>query len=177
MSKQLETPRLILRERTKELFDNILKKPIEEQLKFFGLATEEHLKEKLQQWDSSWENSLTFDIIHKKDDKVIGYIGFYRWFKEHFRSEIGYYLFEEYRRQGLMKEAVTTIIEFGYDQLNLYRIEALTSPENIASQNLLLNFPFKKEGILRQHYYDKGSLSDSVMYALLQPEWKDWQNK
>jgi hypothetical protein len=41
--------------------------------------------------------------------------------------------YENYKRKGLMTEAVSSIIDYGFNKLNLHRIEALVGSNNIPS--------------------------------------------
>lgn len=49
-------------------------------------------------------------------------------------------------------------------------VEALTFPQNTASKRLLTKLGFKKEGLLREYEYPKGSPQDMAIYALLARE-------
>jgi ribosomal-protein-alanine N-acetyltransferase len=51
-----------------------------------------------------------------------------------------------------MTEAVSSIIDYGFNKLNLHRIEALVGSNNIPSLKIMENHNFTKEGLLRQHY-------------------------
>ena len=73
----------------------------------------------------------------------------------------------------LAKEAVLTVLKYGFTELNLNRIEALVLPENAASQHLLDRLGFPQEGLLRQYEKTRGQFDDLYMYFLLQTEWQD----
>ena len=93
----------------------------------------------------------------------------------HRRAELGYVLIEErWKRLGLMSEALKFVIPFGFNQLNLIRMEACISPENKASLSIIQKFKFQKEGLLRQHYTPKGSNfpEDSMLFALLESDFR-----
>jgi ribosomal-protein-alanine N-acetyltransferase len=70
-----------------------------------------------------------------------------------------------------MTEAVKPILQYGFEQMNLNRIEACTGPENVASIKILQKFGFKQEGYLRQHYYGKDQIYDSLIFSLLKAEY------
>jgi ribosomal-protein-alanine N-acetyltransferase len=53
------------------------------------------------------------------------------------RAEVGYDLNPIYQRKGIMNEALKQIIEFGFVDLNLDKIEAFTHAENENSLKLL----------------------------------------
>ena len=62
-------------------------------------------------------------------------------------------------------------IAFGFNTINLNRIEATVTPGNQASINLLRKLHFKQEGIVRQRDFIKGKLEDGVIMALLKDEY------
>ena len=73
----------------------------------------------------------------------------------------------------LAKEAVLTVLKYGFTELNLNRIEALVLPENAASQHLLDRLGFPQEGLLRQYEKTRGQFDDLYMHFLFQTEWQD----
>jgi ribosomal-protein-alanine N-acetyltransferase len=103
--------------------------------------------------------------------KYLGWCGFHTIVVNHMRAEIGYELLEEEdRNKGYMGEAIKAVLQFGFEQLNLHRIEALTSPTNLFSQKLLHANGFVHEGELRRHYLKDGVFENSVFYSLLKEE-------
>lgn len=109
-----------------------------------------------------------FQIILKSEGRTIGGIGYHNWVDDHRRAEIGYNLKHESDRQkGYMKEAIVPVIEFGFSQLNLHRIEACFRPGNTPSQRLLEICGFVEEGRMREHYLIDGVFEDSMLYGLI----------
>ncbi len=112
-----------------------------------------------------------WDVIDLSSQKVIGNCGFHNIKKEHRRGEIGYWIKEKYRRKGLMKEAVVSMLSYGFDTLGFYRVEALLDRNNIASKKLVESLGFTQEGELRGHFWQDEIVYDSLMYSLLSSEW------
>lgn len=71
-----------------------------------------------------------------------------------------------------MSEALLQVLKFGFEELDLHRIQACTAKENEASKRLLHKNGFVQEGILRQDYLVNGIFDDSLCFSLLRPEWK-----
>lgn len=69
-----------------------------------------------------------------------------------------------------MKEALHEILCYGFDELNLHRIEAITGRENFVSQKLLKDRGFIYEGLLREHYFTNNIYEDSLMFSLMEKE-------
>ena len=109
--------------------------------------------------------------MDKSTEKIIGWCGFHTWYLDHFRAEIGYGLFDEnFKNKGIMTEAMKAILEYGFKQMKLHRIEAFIGTYNIPSLKLVEKFGFTKEGILRNHYLKNNVLEDSAVFSLLQKE-------
>lgn len=79
----------------------------------------------------------------KAEARLIGTCGFYRGFA-HQEGEIGYVLLPAYRGQGLMREAVRAVLDYGFREMGLYRIVAYTSHDNVASIRLLQETGFDR---------------------------------
>ena len=75
-------------------------------------------------------------------------------------------------RKGIMTEAVEQVIKYGFENMQLHRIEALVADYNIASLNLLKRQGFVFEGTMRQDYVVNGKSEDSDCYSLLKHEWQ-----
>lgn len=171
------TPRLILRPLTPETYGEVFTKYSEEELKlFFGCKTDEELAEERKKYDQGLQmyrkSLLMFHIIEKETEKVIGWCGYHTWYLPHNRAEIGYVLTDETsKRKGYMKEALPYIIDYGFDRMNLHRIEAMVGPDNQASLRLVKGLGFVEEGLLREHYFIDGKFYDSLVFSLLKKEY------
>jgi len=71
-----------------------------------------------------------------------------------------------------MTEALTEVLLFGFKEMKLNRIQAITFPENLGSVRVLEKLGFQKEGTLREWGYFKGRYQDVYCYSLLRREWK-----
>ena len=98
---------------------------------------------------------------------IIGTICFWNIKKEHYRSEIGYVLHPDHWGKGIMKEAINSVVEFGFSVLGLHSVEAQLNPENLASSYVLERTGFIKEGYLREDFYFNGKFSDTAIYSRL----------
>jgi RimJ/RimL family protein N-acetyltransferase len=87
------------------------------------------------------------------------------------RAEIGYILGAQAWGQGYMHEALSALLDYGFTELNLNRVEADTDPRNERSMRLLDRLRFSKEGHFRERCIVDGEVSDAAMYGLLQRDW------
>jgi ribosomal-protein-alanine N-acetyltransferase len=112
---------------------------------------------------------VNWAIALKTDNKLIGMIGFYRMQPENHRAEVGYILHTNFQKKGIMQEAITCVIDYGFTQIKLHTIEGVIDPRNTASENVLLKNSFVKEAHFRENFLYQGEFLDSVHYSLLNP--------
>jgi ribosomal-protein-alanine N-acetyltransferase len=110
---------------------------------------------------------IQWAITLKKDDKLIGTIGYHIIEKENYRAEIGYMIHPQYWNSGLMTEALTKVIDYGFNDIKLHSIEAIINPANEISRKILKKFNFIKEGYYKENYFFEGTFLDSEVYSLL----------
>lgn len=171
----LVTDRLILRKLSQESFNYIFAHLSElELMEFLGIDEEE-----LGIQRAKFEGGLSthnrkfvhFQLIENESMKVIGWCGFHTWYTDHHRAEIGYGMnSDEFKGKGFMSEALKPILEYGFKEMNLHRIEALVAPYNKPSLKLIQKFNFRQEGHLKKHYFVNGVPEDSLFFALLRSE-------
>lgn len=172
----IETPRLILKgidhDCMKYIFDHLEKAEI---MSILGHRSEEdYLKEEnkhLNGYSSYNRRFILFLLTDKTTGNVIGRCGLHNWNADHKRAEIGYVMEDETRkRKGLMTEAIEAILNFGFNELHLNRIEALVGVWNHPSLCIMKRFNFMKEGQLRMHHYSDGEFGDSFIFSKLRYE-------
>lgn len=87
-------------------------------------------------------------------------------------AELGYELHPSYQGKGLITEANTALIDYGFRELGFHRIEACPLAENPASRSLLEKLGFTYEGKLRQRLFFRGEFKDQLYFSLLKDEWQ-----
>jgi ribosomal-protein-alanine N-acetyltransferase len=115
---------------------------------------------------------INWAITLKGNSKLLGIIGHYRIKPEHYRAEIGYMLLPDYHGKGIVTEAVKAVVAYGFDQMNLHSIEAIIDPANTASAMVLEKNGFVKEAHLRENECYNGKFLDTVIYGLLESEFR-----
>jgi ribosomal-protein-alanine N-acetyltransferase len=106
-------------------------------------------------------------IVYRGNGCLVGACGLVNWEAEHARAEVGFVLSREYWGRGLMSEAVRAILRFGFERMNLNRIEARCIAETAASARVMEKAGMVYEGTLRQREYIKGAYRDIKLYAIL----------
>jgi len=175
---QLETERLVLREMTLNdaefYFRHFNNKKIVEGCCFPGPKSLEAAREELERFcikPFKENRGIRWGIVTKGDNKLIGTCGYYDWVKTTRRAEIGYDLDPAYWGQGIMTETLRAVLKYGFERMDLNRIQATIDSENTRSMKLAQRLGFKKEGVLRQRSYFNGQFRDDVCFSLLKKEW------
>lgn len=114
--------------------------------------------------------NYTFAIENKPNGEFIGLFGLKLWSKKHRRAEIWYKIHSDYWGNGYATEAVNLILDFGFEKLNLHRIQAGCAVENIGSISVLEKVGMTKEGRGRQLLPLKDGWSDNFEYSILETD-------
>ncbi len=167
------TPRTYLRKRDKSIMESVIEMSREQQHAFFGPSDDNSLKRELDrirngQYDNFYAG-IYFDIILQADNRVIGSAGFHTWWRDHDHAELGYSLNNEGdRRKGYMNEVLPILLKYGFESMQLNRIQAHTAISNKASIALLEKYKFIKEATIHGHYkMCNGRYENSELYYLL----------
>lgn len=113
------------------------------------------------------KRGLRWAITDKATGRLMGTCGYHNHNIMARRAEIGYELGKAFWGQGYAKEAIEAIMAWGFDQLNLHRIEALTYPENKPSQQVLETLGFQQEGLLRGYAYFRNIYQDLILFSCI----------
>jgi ribosomal-protein-alanine N-acetyltransferase len=108
----------------------------------------------------------------KETGEPIGTIGLYFYSEKNRRAELGYDLLKEHWGKMLMTEAVEEFLRYGFEELNLNRVEASTDSKNVASVRVLERSGFTLEGRLRERYSDEDGYHDELFFGQLVSDWR-----
>jgi ribosomal-protein-alanine N-acetyltransferase len=170
----LETERLLLRQlASADARDAFLFLSDEENIRYYDAAP----MTRLEQVEKSIERhrrrfaeqeALRWGITLKGENRVIGNGG-YTLDAENHLATLSYILSKHYWNRGIMTEALTAMIQFGFDHLLVHRVEAQVAYPNLASARLLEKLGFQEEGRLRDRQYVNHQFVDERIFALINP--------
>lgn len=172
----LETERLRLRkvemtdvDRFYEIFSN----PVV--MKDYGINPHETIADSealIHGMQQGLENGkvIRWALTKKETNEYIGSSGFHQFNVAKTKAEIGFELHPDEWGKGYMKEAVQSILQYGFEELNLVRIEGIVHDDNENSKSLLRKLGFTYEGCLRKRFYGAGKLSDEHFFGMLKEE-------
>jgi [ribosomal protein S5]-alanine N-acetyltransferase len=105
-------------------------------------------------------------------EELIGTCGLFKWNRNWRACTIGYELHPAHQGRGYMIEAATCCIDWGFETMQLNRIEAQIHPLNTASLSLAQRLGFVQEGRIREAGYWGGQFHDLLQIALLRSDRK-----
>ena len=172
----LETKRLILRKLTNEDLEDMYEYASNEQVtKYVTWATHRNLEDTkrfldfaLKQYES--KSVAPWGIEYKENGRLIGTVDFVSWQPKHNSAELGYVLSQPYWGKGITTEATKKLIQFGFDHMDLVRIQARCFVENIGSERVMEKVGMTFEGTLRKAMFAKGKHQDLKMYSILKED-------
>jgi ribosomal-protein-alanine N-acetyltransferase len=109
----------------------------------------------------SQNKGIYWAITLTNNDNLVGTICLFNFSNQNAQAEIGYELLPPFQGQGIMQEATSKVIAFGFDVMGLKAIEAYTHLENKNSSKLLEKYNFKK-----QEHIDSNSSNMFVTFKL-----------
>lgn len=110
-------------------------------------------------------------VVYKPNMKMIGTCGFTSFNIADSRAEIGYVLNPQYWGKGLAAEAAERVIRFGFDELNVNRIEARYMSGNFRSRRVMEKCGMIYEGTYRSYMYVKDEYKDIGICSILRSEY------
>lgn len=174
----LETDRLLLRKIEAEDLDDIFEFSsdpfVAHHMTWEVNRTKEETWEKfLKRALAGYEKGQSGDaaIIFKKTRKVIGTCSYIDWSNQHNSAEIGYVLNRHYWGFGYATEAVKELIKFGFEHMQLNRIQGRCDHDNFASEKVMQKSGMLFEGILRKSEFIKGEFRDTKVFSILREEY------
>jgi len=136
-------------------------------------------------WEEEWFSNLktredsvyySIQIIDEEDqDKIIGNCAIQDINNKNRACSCGITIGEKnYQNKGYGTEAMEMLVEYGFNTLNMNRIELTVYEFNIRAYKLYQKVGFIEEGRKRQARYHNGRYHDEIIMAILR---KDWETK
>lgn len=110
-------------------------------------------------------------VIQKESGKMIGTCGFTRIDLQNRTGELGYVINPDYHSLGYAPEAARAVMAFGFDALELNRIEVRFMKENEASLKVARKLGMTFEGYMRDMMLVKGRYVTVGIASILRGEW------
>ena len=174
---QLQTDGLLLRQLRSSDADGVYRMFSDPQVtRFYDLDTFDdprQAQELIEQFTQRFDRriGLRWAIASAGEpDVLLGTCGYNIWIQPSRRAVLGFDLLRSHWRRGIMTEALTAVLDFGFETMELNRVEALTFVDNAASHGLLQKLGFRREGVLREYQLIGARFVDMDMHSLLRRE-------
>lgn len=105
-------------------------------------------------------------IVPRHLEHVTGLVGFIRWERDAAVAEIGFGLVQALWGRGYMTEACRAVLDYGFADMGLRRIEARCQITNAASARVLEKIGMQREGVVRGRVHSKAPEEDFWLYAI-----------
>lgn len=172
----IETERLILRKITlndlEDMFEYGSDEDVSRYVTWDTHKTTNDTKDFIEFVLSKYEKCevAPWGIELKETGKLIGTVDFVSWSPDHNNAEIGYVLSRAYWGMGITTEAANELIRFGFDHMELVRIQARCFIKNTGSERVMEKLGMTFEGIVRKGMFAKGKHQDLKLYSILKEE-------
>lgn len=111
-------------------------------------------------------------IYNISENKVIGTIGLLDIDRRKGSAELAYGLSPFFWGNGFFSEALKLLVNWFFEQDGTHRLFIKTSHKNINSINAVVRMGFKKEGLLRDYYFDEKTKErwDATLLSMLRSD-------
>jgi ribosomal-protein-alanine N-acetyltransferase len=168
----ITTERLILRDLNMNDADEIFKLRSDERVNKYldrpKTTTRVEAEEFIKKINYSVNNSVSFywAISLKTGSGLIGTICFWNLDAENGRAEMGYELHPDFQGKGLMQEAISAVIAYGFEKLQFKTIVAFPDAANERSIKILEKNKFVRDAALEGEYYKNDPAAKELVYSL-----------
>jgi RimJ/RimL family protein N-acetyltransferase len=136
------------------------------------LAEENYLRERGVKQMGFGHSGGNF-AIETKDGTHIGSIGFHYVNPENRKATLGVVIGDKrYWSKGYGTDAMLTLLAFGFEEMNLHRIDLSVDEDNERAIACYRKCGFVEEGRLRQERYSRGGYRDQLWMGLLRDEFR-----
>lgn len=132
-------------------------------------AAQEFVDRVRGQW--STDEAYVFAILDKATDAFAGVMGIHPE-ASHNSATVGYWIGKPFWGRGIATAALRLLIEFGFERLELNRIEAGHLAHNAASGRVMQKADMRCEGTRRGSQLHRGQYKDAVWYAIIREDYR-----
>lgn len=178
-TQAIETERLILRrfeysDSTSMLRNWIADEKIQSLYSEPTYETEEAVTELLTKYITSYEKEdyYRWAIIDKEANECIGQIAYFLVDSKNHFAEIEYCIGSAFQCRGYATEATKAVIKYGFEKMNLHKVQICTKTINIPSKRVIEKCGFTYEGTLRDYFCMNGEYVGRLYFSILRSEYE-----
>ena len=178
-TKIIETERLILRRFEYADDDAMLKNWVADE-KIQSLysepvySTKAEVKGLLDKYIGSYEREdyYRWAVIEKASGECIGQIAYFLVDSKNHFAEIEYCIGSAFQCKGYATEATKAVIDYGFNEINLHKVQICTKTINAPSKRVIEKCGFTYEGTLRDYFFMNGEYVGRLYFSILRSEYE-----
>jgi len=132
-------------------------------------------KRRIDRLTREWERDQTyaFLVFLKDSNHLIGGVNINNVARGAAQfAALGYWLDHTHQGQGLMHDALKTVLDFSFHALQLDRMNAACLPHNQKSRNVLARLGFIEEGFAKAYIQINSVRENHILYGLNKPDFQ-----
>ncbi|MBE5958925.1 MAG: GNAT family N-acetyltransferase [Lachnospiraceae bacterium] len=136
-------------------------------------TTKAEVKELLDKYIGSYEKEdyYRWAIILKETGECIGQIAYFLVDNKNHFAEIEYCIGGDFQCKGFATEATKAVIAFGFEKMNLHKVQICTKTINKPSKRVIEKCGLTYEGTLRDYFYHNGEYVGRLYFSILRSEY------
>ncbi len=138
-------------------------------------STKEEVNGLLDKYISCYERPdfYRWAVISKETGECIGQIAYFLVDSKNHFAEIEYCIGSQFQCKGYCTEAAKAVIAFGFDKINLHKVQICTKTVNVPSKRVIEKCGFTYEGTLRDYFYWKDQYVGRLYFSILREEYEN----
>jgi len=156
-----------------KLLYEAIRESLDELIPWLQFCHPDYSVEETRQWlkgrQADWKAGASYDfaIIDATDNTLLGGCGFNNLNKECKMANLGYWVRKTCQGRGIAVASVILLLQFGFKELKLNRIEIMSDIDNKKSQWVAEKSGAIREGILRNRLVIHEQVRDVILYSII----------
>jgi RimJ/RimL family protein N-acetyltransferase len=130
-----------------------------------------------KKWISNTSDDSTVRYAIESEKKTVGVAIISSIDMKNRSANMNIKLLKEARGKGIATTAVSLMVKYCFEELNMHCLTANVLEKNTESSKLWMKFGFRKEGLLRDRVYKNGIYQNVIPYSLVKEEYyvRNWK--
>lgn len=178
-TQPIETERLLLRQFAYTDDDAMLKywiadEKVQSMYSEPVYSTKAEVKGLLDKYIGSYarEDYYRWAVIEKQTGACIGQIAYFLVDSKNHFAEIEYCIGSAFQCKGYATEAAKAVIRYGFDKMNLHKVQICTKTINAPSKRVIEKCGLTYEGTLRDYFFMNGEYVGRLYFSILRSEYE-----
>ena len=118
------------------------------------------------------EDYYRWAVTDKETGECIGQIAYFLVDSKNHFAEIEYCIGAAFQCRGYATEATKAVIRFGFESMNLHKVQICTKTINKPSKRVIEKCGFTYEGTLRDYFFMDGEYVGRLYFSILRNEYE-----